>query len=151
MRSGTESIPCIVGFGEAALAVTRTDLDARRTRALALRQRLISSLPEGVTVNTPKGPYLPTTVSITLPGIRSEIMLRYLSERGIYLSAGSACSSHKDTVSPTLLAFGLSREQADCTLRISFSPDQDEGEMDRTCLALSAGIASLAKQREKRN
>ena len=72
-------------------------------------------------------------------------MLHFLSERGIYVSAGSACSSHSHGPSGTLLAFGLSPADADRTLRVSFGAQNTEEETDRLADALREGISRLVR------
>ncbi len=147
MRSGTESVPCLAAFGQAALPITSALLSSEMERTKELRAMLVSGLDPRVTVNQPTGDYLSGILSITLPGIRSEIMLRYLSERGIYVSAGSACSSGHGTESPVLLAFGLTPAQADCTIRVSFSPELTEEDACVFTSVLREGLDSLAKIR----
>ena len=77
----------------------------------------------------------PQILSVSFPGVRSEVLLHTLEERGIYVSAGSACSSHKRKASATLAAMGLSREQLESTVRISFSEENTFEEVDY-CLAV---------------
>jgi cysteine desulfurase len=89
----------------------------------------------------------PHIVSITLPFIKSETMLHFLSGEGISVSSGSACSSHAGGPSRTLLAFGLSAERADCTLRISFAPTNTEGDVEALLAALSRGLSQLVRIR----
>ncbi len=144
-RSGTENMPGIAGFGEACRQISLAGF--RQEDAAVLRQRLLSFLPDRVRVNTPSGTYLPQIVSVTLPGIKSEVMLRYLSARGICVSSGSACSSHRRTASSVLLAFGLTERDADCTVRVSFSVDQTEDELKTFAEELKTGIDSLARIR----
>ena len=148
LRSGTESIPAICAFGAAAKEAK--DRMQKEDSAHALRQEFLSLLDPRITLNQPKGAYLPTTLSLTLPSIRSEIMLRYLSERGIYVSAGSACSAHHGAPSPILLAFGLTTESADQTIRVTFSNEHSSRDMQALATALREGIDSLAKLRETR-
>lgn len=150
LRSGTEAMPCIAAFGAAAQEISQFSTESIYERTDKLRSYLLSQLDKRITVNQPCGSYLPGTLSISLPAIRSEIMLRFLSERGIYVSAGSACSSHKNTVNPVLLAFGLPAEQADCTLRISFSHEQSEQDLQYLATTLTEGIETLTKKREPR-
>jgi cysteine desulfurase len=61
-----------------------------------------------------------SVLSLQVPAFRSEVLLHTLSERGVYVSSGSACSSHKGQ-SPVLLSFGLTPKERDCTVRLSFS------------------------------
>jgi cysteine desulfurase len=75
-------------------------------------------------------------------------MLNYLSAQGICVSSGSACSSHSVKVSPALAAFGLSAFDADCSLRVSFSAQNTEDEVDQLCEALEKGIEGLVRIRK---
>ena len=72
-------------------------------------------------------------------------MLNFLSSKGICVSSGSACSSHSNTASPTLLAFGLDVHSADCSLRISFSEYNTEDDVNALVSALDEGIKTLVK------
>ncbi|MCQ2424767.1 MAG: cysteine desulfurase [Lachnospiraceae bacterium] len=144
-RSGTENMPGIAGLAEACREIAGKGY--RDDRAAELRSFLLSKLDPRVRVNTPAGAFLPQLVSLTLPGIKSEVMLRHLSAKDICVSSGSACSSHRRTASGTLLAFGLSERDADCTLRVSFTPDNTEEELSALADALRAGLDSLARIR----
>lgn len=144
-RSGTENVPGIAGFAEACRDIA--EMGYREDRAAALRGFLLSRLDPRVRVNVPLGAYLPHLVSLTLPGIKSEVMLRHLSAKDICVSSGSACSSRRRTASGTLLAFGLSERDADCTIRVSFSPDNTEEELSAFAEALTNGLDSLARLR----
>ena len=84
-------------------------------------------------------------MSITLPGIRSQTMLGFLSSKGICVSSGSACSSKDSHISPVLKAFGLSDRDADSTLRVSFCAQNTTDEIDRLTEALSEGIGRLVR------
>ena len=86
-------------------------------------------------------------MNLSVLGIRSEILLHFLEERGIYVSSGSACS--KGAKSPTLAAYGLTPEQIDSAIRISFSKDTTEAEIDALLSALSDAIAKLRPIIEK--
>jgi cysteine desulfurase len=100
-----------------------------------------------VKLNIPDGSTAPHILNITLPSIKSETMLHYLSREGIYVSSGSACSSHSATPSRSLIAFGLDAHAADCSLRISFSEYNTEQEVDVLAEKLVRGIDSLVKIR----
>ena len=84
-------------------------------------------------------------MSLTLPQIKSQTMLNWLSAKGICVSSGSACSSHKQTASPTLLSFGLAPREADCTLRVSLCAENTEAQLDALCSALDDGIRTLVR------
>ena len=145
-RSGTENVPGIVAFGEAALERTESR-EEDYACVSALRRTLLEGLPDGVTVNTPRGDYLPHIVSITVPGIKSEVLVRALSAEGIYLSAGSACSSKKLKTSTALTAFGLAPEDADSTVRVSLSHRNTAEETVIFCRALASAMTRLARKR----
>lgn len=144
LRSGTENIPGISAFAAAVKANGgATAGKAFREICEGLRNVLISNLPDGVRENVPEGDRLPHIVSLTLPIPRSQPMLNYLSARGIYISAGSACSSKKSTPSHTLTAFGLSSEAAFATIRVSFDSATTEDELIRFCQVLADGVKTL--------
>ena len=148
LRSGTENVIGICGFGAAA-AIGFAGRAADCARMTALRDRLESRLLEmGVQVNRPAA-RSPHIVSLTLPDIKSQTMLNFLSGKGICVSSGSACSSHDTHTSPSLLAFGLSAHEADCTLRVSLSARSTEADADAFCDALGQGIATLVRIHRK--
>ncbi len=143
-RSGTENLIGIAGFAAAA----RAGLAARAERmanAAKLTAALIAALDGGeITVNLPEK-RAPHILSVTLPDIKSETMLHYLSARGIAVSAGSACSSRAKGPSGTLIAFGLSPEQADCSLRVSLGADTAESDVQMLGDTLRAGLRELVR------
>lgn len=138
MRSGTENLPAIAGFAEALKE--GVDIDKLET----LRARLISGLPDEITVKQTKIP-APHIVNITLPGIKSETMVHYLSSKEIYVSAGSACSTHARNISNALLCWGASERDADCSIRISLSDKVTESGIDEALAALKEGLSTLAR------
>ncbi len=146
MRSGTENTIGIAGFGAACAKAQSTLRDDLR-RMTALRTYLEQKLAKigEITLNLPKGNRAPHIVNLTLPNIKSETMLHYLSGKGIYVSSGSACSSHGHATSRALSAFGLGAEQADCSLRVSLCPANTEEEIDALCAALDAGVRELVR------
>ena len=119
LRSGTENVMGIAALGAAAKAGKSTAA-ADMERVAALRQAFIDALPDCVRINAPVAP-APHIVSLILPRIKSQTALNALSAKGICVSSGSACASHGGHGSYVLLAFGLSPEEADCTLRVSLS------------------------------
>ena len=86
-------------------------------------------------------------VSVSFPGIRSEVLLHALEDKGIYVSAGSACASNKPAVSETLKAIGLPKEGLDSTLRFSFSVFTTEEEIDACLQALYELVPMLRRYR----
>ncbi len=148
MRSGTENVMGICGFGAAA-AEGLADRAASIARMTALRDKLEARLSAmDVRLNRPAGDRAPHIVSLTLPGIKSQTMLNFLSAKGICVSSGSACSSHAQKVSASLAAFGLSAHEADCTLRVSLSEWNTEADVIALGEALEAGLGSLVRIRK---
>ena len=150
LRSGTENMVGICGFGAAATRGAAA-FAADTAHMQALRDRLESALTgTEVRVNRPAGAAAPHILNLTLPDIKSQTMLNYLSEQGICVSSGSACSAHGGKTSPSLLSFGLSPHEADCSLRVSFSARNTAEDVDALVAALSAGVSRLVRMRGKR-
>ena len=147
-RSGTENLISISAFAAAA-EDGAAHFDERVARVSALRAYLDGQLSKkcpDLRYNKPEK-YLSNICSIILPSIKSETMLNYLSGRGVYVSAGSACSAYSKKKSGALEAFGTSPADADCTLRISLSYMNDEADIDALVSGLSDGIANLQRKR----
>lgn len=148
IRSGTENMPGIVGMGKAA-ELAYQHFDERISALYSLKEYLQEGLEslDLVRVNGPRERELsaPHIVSATFPGIRSEVLLHALEDRGIYASAGSACSSHKKTVSPTLRSIGLSDELAGSTLRFSLSSYSSREDADAVIKALKELLPQLRR------
>lgn len=147
MRSGTENVIGIAGFAAAAeegsSAMAKNIPEVERLRDLC--HTLISDADMGVRPNVPLGKKAPHILNVTLPKIKSQTMLNYLSRKGIYVSSGSACSSHLSKPSSSLIAFGLSADEADTSLRISFSEYNTEGDVHAFVDALKDGVSTLVK------
>ncbi|MBQ9415341.1 MAG: cysteine desulfurase [Clostridia bacterium] len=147
LRSGTENLPGIVGFGAAARVMTLCrEKDAVHFEDLkrTLKESLEGS---GIVFHESAGTSAPHIVSLEVPGVRSETMLHYLSSRGICVSAGSACSAKKKEPSRALLAFGLDEKAADSTLRISFGRYNTKEETAELSAALRQGLQNLVHRR----
>jgi cysteine desulfurase len=147
MRSGTDNVPGIAGLGVAAKTVYE-NLDANVEHMRDLRTRLVQGLSalSDVRVNgMPDGEGAPHIVSASFLGIRSEVLLHTLEDRGIYVSAGSACSSHKRKASSTLSAMGLPREQIESTIRFSFSEENTREEVDKCLEVLGETVPMLRR------
>ena len=132
IRSGTENVPGIAGLGVAAKEMY-TDHSAKMEYLTGLKDYLIdkASELEGVTVNSLKGAEgAPQIVSLSFEGVRSEVLLHALEEKGIYVSSGSACSSNHPAISGTLKAIGVKKELLDSTLRFSFGMFNKKEEID---------------------
>lgn len=149
LRSGTENVPGIAGMAKAVEEIYR-DLDSDVERMYALRQSFVEGIQklERVQVNgLPGRESAPHIVSVSFAGVRSEVLLHALEERGIYVSAGSACSSnHPDTAgSATLRAIGLQKEFLSSTIRFSFSVFTTEEEIQYTLQALYEIVPALRR------
>lgn len=145
LRSGTENTLGIAAFGAAVEALApRIQQDIAHMQAL--RERTIEHMRDlGIAVKQPVGACAPHIVNITLPSIKSETMLHFLDARGICVSSGSACASHARSISRALLAFGASEQEADCSLRISFCPDNTVEDVDALASALREGLDTLIR------
>jgi cysteine desulfurase len=147
LRSGTENVVGIAGFGAAAEQGKR-DFAQSVAKMTQLRTLCESGvIAAGARVNIPQANRAPHILSVTLPDIKSETMLNFLSGKGICISAGSACSAHSKNMSPTLLGFGLKSHEADCTVRISFSEYNTESDVQVLAAALTEGINTLVRIR----
>ena len=145
LRSGTENVLGMVGFSAAA-KVGFDKLEENREKMLNLRQLAEAEIIRaGAQINTPMGARAPHIISVRLPSIKSETMLNFLSAKGICVSAGSACSSHSQHISSALVGFGLTKEQADSTIRVSLSDYNTEDEIKELGQALSSGISMLVR------
>ncbi len=144
IRPGTEALPLIAAFAYAATENSSDELHHIKSLYTNLEEKIKKDLPQ-VIINTPEN-YSSYIMSLTLPRIKSEVMLRYLSSKRIYISAGSACTS-KHRENRVLKAYGLSDKAADCTIRISFSSYNTKEEVDIFVNELSCGIRSLAAMR----
>lgn len=146
-RASTENVPAIVGFGAAAEAA-REELDDRRALLAGLRDRFESLLPErvpGAIVHCASSPRLPNTSHVAFPGVEGESLLIRLDLAGYAVSTGSACSSGTVEPSKTLLAIGLSRDEALASLRISFGITNRPEEVDGFLDALAREVAELRR------
>ena len=132
MRSGTENVPGCVGLGVAAREAYK-DFDARIEKLYTLRERLIAGLKPlgGVTINGSEGrTNAPQIVSASFEGVRSEVLLHALEDKGVYVSSGSACSSNHPGISGTLKGIGVKKELLDSTIRFSLGDLNTEEEVD---------------------
>lgn len=132
MRSGTENVPGCAGLGAAVKEMYR-DHEAKIEHLYGLKERMIRGLEtlEGVTVHGLLGrESAPQIVSAGFEGVRAEVLLHALEDRGIYVSSGSACSVNHPGVSGTLRGIGVPGNLLDSTLRFSFGVFNTEEEVD---------------------
>ena len=148
MRSGTENVPGISAFG-VAVKIGNAALRERYMHLTSLKSYLIekieSELAE-ISITRPKES-APHIINITLPKIKSETMLHYLSSLGIFVSSGSACSSNQSHLSSALTAFGRTAAEADTSLRISLSHKNTREDIDGLIEGLKSGLARLSRIR----
>lgn len=149
LRSGTENVPAIAGMARAAEEIYR-NLDEDAERMYELRARLEEGIMrlENVRFNTlPGRESAPHVLSVSFAGVRSEVLLHALEDKGVYVSAGSACASnHPETSgSATLRAIGLEKELLNSTIRFSLSPFTTEEEINYTVQALEELVPMLRR------
>ena len=148
MRSGTDNVPGIAGLGAAAEKMY-TAIDANTARMRTCRKMLAAGLTalEDVILHGPEdeektAPYI---LNASFPGVRSEVLLHTLEDRGIFVSAGSACASHKKSGSPTLEAIGCSEKEKESAIRFSFSEMTSEKEIRYTLDTLGEVLPVLRR------
>ncbi len=132
MRSGTENVPGCAGMGMAVKEMY-TNHDAKVEQIYALKDRMVKGLQEieGVTVHGLTGrDSAPQIVSAGFEGVRAEVLLHALEDRGVYVSSGSACSSNHPGISGTLKGIGVKDSLLDSTLRFSFGLFNTEDDVD---------------------
>ncbi|MCR4617862.1 MAG: cysteine desulfurase [Lachnospiraceae bacterium] len=152
LRNGTENVPGIAGMACAA-KILYENFDESYERLFTLKEKLIKgALKLGdVSVNGVSDDLsdirktAPHIVSLSFSGTRAEVLLHALEDKNIYVSAGSACSTHKPEPSATLKAIGLDKDLLDCTLRFSMSDFTTEEEVDETLNALETILPLLRR------
>lgn len=149
LRSGTENVPGIAGLGAAAEEIYRNH-SQKIDHLVKLKNHMITRLkevPEAVVNSRMDLESAPQIVSASFAGVRSEVLLHALEERGIYVSSGSACSSNHPAISGTLKAVGVKKELLDSTLRFSFGMFNTLEEVDYTVDVLKELLPMLTKYR----
>ena len=143
-------IPCSI-FAESAdtnIYEIYENFEEKIDRMYQLKQKFVeeASKIEGVSINGKTGrDSAPQVVSVSVDGVRSEVMLHTLEDRNIFVSAGSACSSNKPAVSHTLQQIGLKQNLLDSTIRFSFSVHTSEEEIDYAIEVMREVIPQLRK------
>lgn len=152
LRSGTENVPGIAGFGLAA-RMTAENLEENYKKAGRLRKILIDGLAQSdiaYRVNSPDDA-LPYIINISFANVKAEVLLHHLEQRGIFVSTGSACSSHKKSRSHVLAAMNIDPALTDGALRFSLSHLNTEEEIRLTTGALKDIIPVIDISRKKRS
>ena len=146
-RSGTENVPGIAGLAKAA-EVLYEHLEEDQKKLYELRQYFVQEAKkmERVFLNGPQDTEgAPHIVSLSVAGIRSEVLLHALEDKGIYVSAGSACASNKHVVSATLQSMGVAQDLLDSTIRFSLSIFTTKEELDYTIQVLKEIVPLLRR------
>ena len=150
MRSGTENVPGIAGLGK-AVELIHENHEEKINKLYELKQYFVEQvemLPD-VHVNGCTDMDIrqtaPHVVSVTTKGVRSEVLLHALEDKGIYVSSGSACSSNHPALSGTLQAIGLPKDEVESTIRFSFSVFTTKEELDYAIEAMKELLPVLRK------
>jgi len=144
-RPGTENVAAIVGLGASA-EFALAELGARHEQWADLSRHLLARIRDeipDVIINSPDEERIRNTVSITIAGVEGEAVLLGLDLEGIAVATGSACSSGAAEPSHVLLAIGLTREQAESSVRISFHAHSTREEIDACAVALVRVVKKL--------
>ncbi len=147
MRSGTENVPGIAGLAK-AVELIYADLDQDVEKLYELKQYFIDGVRKipDIKINGLTGrDSAPHIVSVSINGVRSEVVLHALEDKGIFVSAGSACASNKPQTSETLKAIGVEKALLDSTIRFSFSIFTTKEEIDYTLQTMYDMIPMLRK------
>jgi cysteine desulfurase len=143
-RGGTENLLAIASFGE--MAGLANEIAARAEEMRALRDHLearVRSEIEAVSITGHESPRLPNTSSLVISGVDGESLLMNLDMRGFSVSTGAACSSGSPEPSPVLLAMGLTRTEAQSSLRLGLGWENTREEVDRFVQVLIEVVAHL--------
>ena len=147
MRSGTENVPGIAGLGLASRMIYQ-DMEMKNALMRELKEYFIEEI-SGIGQTKVHGltdeGSAPHIVSVGIAGVRSEVLLHALEDKGIYVSSGSACASNHPAVSGVLKGIGAPREYLDATLRFSMSEFTTKEEIDYTLETLYNVIPMLRK------
>lgn len=164
MRSGTENVPGIVGIGVAADKIYK-DINNSTAELYGKRKYFVEKLAEidGVQINgaadaefykenegvyaaeAQEAVFAPHIISLSIDGVRAEVILHALEDKGVYVSAGSACSSNKPSVSKTLKAIEIDEKYLDSTIRLSLSVHTSTEEIDYAVECLKQLLPMLRK------
>lgn len=145
IRSGTENVAGILGFEE-AVKETFVNFDSTKEKMVLLKRKLTEGISkiEGAVINSPEDS-VENILNVSFVGVKSEVLLHVLESKGIYVSSGSACSSHKKTASHVLTSMGLDSKRSDSAIRISLSVFNDMEDVEYTISVLQKEVPILKK------
>ena len=145
IRSGTENVPGIVGFGKAC-ELAASQLDEHYEKLASIRDELIekvlTTIPEAY-LNGDEEKRLPNVVNFRFKAIEGESLILLLDAKGYQASTGSACSSNKLEASPVLTSLGLDPVDVHGSLRVSLAPESDEFDVDEFVATIQEAVARL--------
>ena len=151
IRSGTTNVPGILGM-DAALAAYRLNQPLWLRQMRACKERLAAnllSIPDAAVNGPAVAAGAGHILNVSFPGVRGEVLLNALSERGVCVSTGSACSAHKRGKNRVLTATGITGERQDGTLRFSFCPFNTLEEMDTVAGYLNELVTFLRRYKRR--
>lgn len=147
MRSGTENVPGIAGMAK-AVELCYKNLNTDVDRLYELKEYFVNQVLQidGTKVNGLTGrDSAPHIVSVSVAGVRAEVLLHALEDKGVYVSSGSACATNRPSLSSTLQAIGVDKSLLDSTIRFSFSVHTTKEELDYTIQCMNDIIPMLRK------
>ena len=150
LRSGTENVLGVAGFGRAA-GLARQNMQAWHRQVRELRTRFTAGLADLSCQIISPGDGVPHILAVSFPGYRGEVLLQALSEHGVYVSTGAACSGKKGNMSHVAEAMGLNQETSTGLLRFSFSIQNTFEEIDYALVRIKQVVTDLAFVRGRRS
>lgn len=147
IRPGTENIPGIIGFGKAAeieQILMKKDAEEIKKLRIDLQNKILSNIPD-VVVTGHIEKRAPHILHVSFLGVRGEVLLHALEAKGIYVSTGSACSSHQHEPSHVLMAMGIGKEAMEGAIRFSLSAFNTQEDIDYCVENLISIVAQLRK------
>jgi cysteine desulfurase len=146
IRSGTENVAGAVAMAKALrMTIGKSELGIEKMKQVKSLLREGLSRIDDLTINTPLENSAPHILNFSIKGVKAEVLIHTLEQKGIYLSTTSACSSKKQLPSQTLLAMGVPDDLADSAFRISLSYDNTEDEAEKVMVAIEEGANQLRK------
>jgi cysteine desulfurase len=146
VRAGTLPVPLIMAFAKVIELATERQQETEK-HLIKLHAYLVEGLRMldfPVLINSSSNEFqCPSIVNFSLPPVEGEVMLHHLEKQEIYVGMGSACSAHSQEPSKVLMGIGLTEEQARCSLRISFSRNNNFDEIDNFLQALKSSYQVL--------
>lgn len=143
LRSGTQNMPGIISMEKAVLWLSQRDPSGLTALKRRLAAQLIRVFPQMTILGPDPEQGAPHILNVSLPGIRGEVLLHALEDRGVYVSTGSACSSRRSKVSHVLRAVGADPKTAEGAIRLSWSHTTTQEELDAFISILTACVEQL--------